>query len=128
MYSTWYSCGNGAAFEIDHVVAVEAGGDLVIHGRVGQQIACKLLDRELVVRHVLVVGLDHPVAPRPHRPQAVDVVAVGVGVAGKIEPLHRHALAIVRRGQQVVDTLLVGVGRLVGQKGVHFGGRGRQAG
>ncbi len=41
--------GNGAAFKVDHVIAVEAGGDLVVEGGVGQQIARQLLDGELVV-------------------------------------------------------------------------------
>ena len=31
---------------------------------------------------------------------AVDVVAVRIGVAGEVEPLHGHALAVVRRMQQ----------------------------
>ena len=39
--------GNRAALEIDHVIAIETGGDLLVHGRVGQQIAGELLDREL---------------------------------------------------------------------------------
>ena len=51
---------------------------------------------------------------------AVDVVAVGVGVAGEIEPLHGHALAVVRRGEQAVDLLLVGVGGFVGEEGVEL--------
>ena len=56
------------------------------------------------------------------------MVAVCVGIAGQIEPLHRHALAELRQRQQAVHLLLVGVGGLVGQEGVHFGGGGRQAG
>ena len=56
------------------------------------------------------------------------MVAVGVGIAGQVEPLHRHALAVLRQRQQAVHLLLVGVGGLVGEEGVHFGGRGRQAG
>ena len=58
----------------------------------------------------------------------IDVVAVGVGIAREIEPLHRHALAVLRQGQQAVHLLLVGVGGLVGEEGVDFGGGGRQAG
>ena len=112
--------GNRAALEVDHVVAIETGGDLVVRGGVGQQVAGELLDREAVERHVVVEGADHPVAPGPHVAMAVDVIAVGVGVAGEVEPLHGHALAVVRRGEQAVDLLLVGVGRFVGEEGVDF--------
>ena len=38
---------NRAAFEIDHVVAVETGGDLLLERGVGQQVAGQLLDGEL---------------------------------------------------------------------------------
>ena len=92
-----------------------------------QQIAGELLDRELVERQIAVEGADHPVAPRPHAAIAVDVVAVRVGVAGGVEPRHGHPLAVVRRLQERVDALLVGVGRTVGEKGVELGRRRRQA-
>ena len=94
----------------------------------GQQVAGQLLDRELVERQVAVEGVDDPVAPRPHAAQAVDVVAVRVGVAGRVEPGHGHPLAVARRLQQRVDALLVGVGRRVGEEGVDLGRRRRQAG
>ena len=59
---------------------------------------------------------------------AVDVIAVRVGVAGGIEPRHRHPLAVVRRLEQRVDPLLVRVRRLVGEERVDLGRRRRQAG
>ena len=60
---------------------------------------------------------------------AVDRVAVGVGVAGGVEPDEGHAFAEVRAGEQAVDELFVGVGRSsIGDEGFDFGGRGRQAG
>ena len=39
--------GNDAALGVDAVVAVEAGGDLLVEGGVGQHVAGDLLDREL---------------------------------------------------------------------------------
>ena len=59
---------------------------------------------------------------------AVDVVAVRVGIAGEIEPLHGHAFAVAGRLQQGVDALFVSVGRFIGQESVEFGDGGRQAG
>src|SRR5262245_27821024 len=37
-----------AAFEVNHMIAVEAAGDLLFQGRVGQQVAGDLLNRELI--------------------------------------------------------------------------------
>ena len=95
--------GNRPTLEVDHVVAIEARRHLLIARRVRQQVAGELLDRELIERQVAVERVDDPVAPRPHAAVAVDVVAVRVGVAGGVEPRHRHALAVARRLQQRVD-------------------------
>jgi hypothetical protein len=62
-----------------------------------------------------------------HVAVGVDVEAVRVGVAGEIEPAERHAFAIVRRGEQAVHLLLVGIGGFVGEEGGDLGGRGREA-
>ena len=83
---------------------------------------------ELVERHVAVEGVDHPIAPARHVAAAVDVVAVRVGIAGGVEPVEGHPLAVVRRGQQAIDQLFVGIGTRVGQKGIDLGRRRRQAG
>ena len=65
-----------------------------------------------------VERVDDPVAPRPHVALGVGLVAVGVGVAGRVEPVERHPLAVARRGEQAIDDLLVGVRRRVGEEGV----------
>ena len=70
---------------------------------VGQQVAGQLFDGELVERHVAVEGVDHPVAIRPDLAVVVEVDAVGVGVAGGVEPVAAAVLAPVRRGQQLID-------------------------
>ena len=60
---------------------VETGGDFLVDGRFGQQVAGHLLDRKPVERHVLFERVDHPIAVGPDRAVVVDVDAVGVGVA-----------------------------------------------
>ena len=87
---------DGAAFEIDHVVAIETGRDLLRVGCIGQQIAGKLLHGEAVIRHVFVECANDPISPMPHLASAVDVVAVRVGVSCQIQPLHGHAFAVSR--------------------------------
>ena len=57
-------------------VAVEAGGDLLLDGRVLQHVARDLLDREVAERQVAVERVDHPVAVLPGGAALVLLVAV----------------------------------------------------
>ena len=117
-----------APFGREHVVATEAGCDPLRPAGIGQEIAGELLHDEAVVGHVAGEGVDHPVAPRPLRPLLVVVVAVGVGVAGDVEPLQRHPLGMPWRGEQPIDHLPMSAGRLVGEECGPLVGRRRQAG
>ena len=83
-----------AAFAVLAMVPVEGGGYPLIEGRVGQHVARDLLDGELIERYVVVVGVDHPVAPPPHRPFAVCLIPVGIGVARGIQPFDRHPFTV----------------------------------
>jgi hypothetical protein len=112
---------------VEHRVAVEPGGDLLRRGGVRQQVPGELLDGEPVERHVGVERVDHPVAVRPDGARPVLLVAVGVGVPGQVEPPPRPPLAVVRRGEEPVHHLLVGVRRLVREEGIHLRRRRRQA-
>ena len=92
-------------FFVDHapfvggdVAAIEARGDVLIERAIGQQVAGELLDRELVERHVAVEGVDDPIAIGPDLAIVVEVDAVRVGVAGRVEPVAAAMLAPVRRG------------------------------
>ena len=107
---------------------MESGGDLLLDGRIGQQVAGNLLDGELVERHIAVEGVDHPVAIAPGvRPGQVFFVAVAIGVTRQIQPLPRPFFAIVRGEQQTVHKPLVRVGTRVGEKRSYFLRSGRQA-
>ena len=85
------------------VQPVERGRDPLLARRVGQQIAGELPGEELVVGQVVVERADDPVAIRRHVALDVGLVAVRVGVAREVEPVHRHPLAVGRRGQVAVD-------------------------
>src|SRR5207245_1044764 len=115
------------ALLVAHGVAMEAGGDAVVHGRIREQVSGDLLDRELVEGHVGVEGVDDPVAVGPDLARAVLLVAVGIGVAGEVEPTAGPALAVVGAGEEAVDELLVGVGGGVFGESVGFLGRRRKA-
>jgi hypothetical protein len=56
------------------------------------------------------------------------VVSHGVGIAHQVEPVHRHALAEVRRSEQPVHQLFVRIRIGIVDKRVHLFRRGRQAG
>ena len=77
---------------------------------------------------VVVEGVDDPVAPAGHVAAAVDVVAVRVGVAGGVEPVERHPLAVMGGGQQAIDELSHRRRAIVGEEGVDLPGRRRQPG
>ena len=98
--------GDDPALAVDAVIAVEPGRHALLGRRPRQHVAGELLDGEPVEGEVAVVGVDHPVAPRPVGAAGVGLVAVAVGIARGIEPLQRHPFAEVRAGQQRVDVAL----------------------
>jgi hypothetical protein len=101
--------GNNPPLGITTMIAVKARRDLLFERWLRQQVACQLFDRELIERHVAIQGFEDPVAPAPHEAFAVALVAIGVGVASRVEPVNRHSLCKARRGQQPIDDLLVRV-------------------
>ena len=119
----------GAPFEVDHHVAMKPAGDLLLERGAGQQVAGDLLDGEAVERQVAVEGVDDPFAILPDVAMVVDVIAVGVGIAGQVEPLAapsaRHSGAKPAAGRPAFRKPL---GLVVGHKGVDLGDRRRQAG
>ena len=60
-YSTAYSSGIDSPLGVPSVVPIDPRGDHLVRRRVRQEIAGDLLDRELIKRHVGVVGVDDPV-------------------------------------------------------------------
>ena len=127
--------GDDAPFVRRHVAAVEAAGDLRVENGVDvatrqflrDEISGELQDREPVERHVLVEGADYPLPVGPHLAEVVEVDAVGVAVAGIVEPVAAAVLAPLRLHEQAVDEPFVGVGVGVGHERLHVGRLGGQA-
>ena len=67
--------------------------ELLVGRRVGQQVARRLPQDELIVRQILVERANHPVAPRPDMHLAIGLIPERVGVSSHVEPLVRHPLA-----------------------------------
>ena len=116
------------AFTGDHVQAVETGGNELLPGGMGQEIAGELLPGELIERLVVIVGVDHIIPVGKNALVLVAVIPHGIAEADHIQPGHRHAFAIMRRSQQPVHLAFPGIGALVIHKGLHFCRCGRQAG
>src|SRR5262249_12716292 len=119
--------GNRSAFKIDYVIAIEARSDLLFDRCAREQVPCKLLDCEPVEGHVLVKGIDDPVAPAPYFAVAVDVVSVSVCIPREVEPLKSHPLAVMRRTKELVDARFVSIRGRVSEKGIDFSRGWRQA-
>ena len=117
-----------AALDLLRMQPVERGGQPLVVGRVGQQVAGELPREKIVVRQVVVERADHPVAPGPDVAVAIDLIAVGVRVPREVEPVHREVFAEARMPKQPVDDFLVGVGRVVIHEPVNLGQRRRQPG
>ena len=138
-----------------HVVAVEVAGNLAVGLRLGHlavadqvprsrgdEADCLLAVGRLGKEHVAgylfldepgvgLVGVertDTKVAIGPGiGPGLVLVVAVRVAVVDNVEPVPSPAFAVARRGQQPVDQFLVSRGISVGNEGIYFFRRRRQA-
>ena len=119
--------GVAAALAVGHMVALEAGRELLLGGRIREQVTGELFEGELVVRCVTVEGFDDPVAPRPVVAGRIRLEAVGVRVTRGIEPPHGHAFAVMRRGEETVDGSLISPGRSVGDERGGLGLRRRQS-
>ena len=90
------------------------------------QITSELPCRKLVERHVLVEGVDDPVAIRRDGVVLIAVIADGVGEPYEVEPVARHAFSVARRIEQTVDPPLVLVVAWVGQVSLDRGRFGWQ--
>ena len=88
--------GSHTTLLVDHVIAIKPGGHPLFDGSIRQQVAGDLFDGELVEALVVIKRANHPVAPRIQRAVAVHLIAVAVGIAGAIKPIHGHALAVMR--------------------------------
>ena len=110
-----------SAFGVDKRVTVKTGGNVLIGGRAGEEVAGNLLDRELIEGHIIVECLDDPVPPTPSvRPRTVRLVAVTVGVASHVKPVAAPSLTIVRRLEKTVHYVFVRIVRSIFEKRLDF--------
>ena len=86
----------GSTLTVAGGITVESGGNLLFGGGAGENIACDLLDRELVEGHVPVEGLDDPVSIAPGiRSEVILPITVTIRVAGQVQPATSPPFPIV---------------------------------
>src|SRR5439155_15878451 len=120
--------GIDAAFLVDLRIAMETTGDLLLEGRIWQQVAGQLFDGELIEGQVSIQRVQHPVPVFPDLARGIDAVAIGIGVTRGVEPPAAPTLAVVRRSQKPVRQAFPGVGPRVAEELLHFDRFGWQAG
>ena len=118
--------GDASSFAVQHVITVETCRDVLIQRRLLQLIACQLLDRELIKRHVAVERSNHPVPPRPECAGPVLLITIRIGVPGGIEPLCRQMLTKPLRSQQPVNDFFKCLRRIISEKCIDLGQCRRQ--
>ena len=109
--------------------AVEAGGDHHIPCGCGEQIPCSLPGDKLIPWQILIESTDDPVAVGPGGTVRVLVAAVGVPVAGRVQPITGHALTVGGGSEQTIGYFFKSVRGFIRQKGILFfqaGGQPRQ--
>ena len=119
---------HNAVFRVAPVIPVEARRQPLLEGRIRQHIPGQLFQHEPVKRLVPIEAVDDVIPPPPHHPLPVVLIAVGIGIARRIEPPRGHPLAKTRRSQQPVHQLLVSLRRGIPQKGIQLPRRRRQTG
>ena len=86
---------DGPAFAVEQVIAVKRGGDELILGGIGEEVAGELFGGKLIKGHVRIEGFDHPVAPDVLMRVTVLLETIAVGKPRGIQPGQGHAFAVV---------------------------------
>ena len=86
-----------SALGVTAVVTIEPGSNLLRDGRIRQQVSGNLFHHEPVERLIAIECLNYPVAPAPHLPLGVRLIAIGIGIPRRVQPTDGHALSITRR-------------------------------
>ena len=93
----------GPPFIIAQGRPMERRGDTLSHRGTFKQISGELFDGELIVRHIVVERMNHPIAVGPKIPCQILLVPFGIGVASQIEPQAAPMLPETWMDEQLLD-------------------------
>ncbi len=99
---------------------MKARGNALILSRPWKHVPGKLFDGELIEWHVSIEAANDPITVGPHAARSVLFVAVGVSVAGNVQPFSSPFFSVGRGSQKAIHDSNVGF--LVGflDKGFDF--------
>jgi hypothetical protein len=103
----------------------EATGDLIVEITFGDQISGELTEKELVIGRILIEQIDDSIPIGPHLTIVVEVKAVGVGIACRVEPHPSPVFSEARRVEQAVEYSPPGIWFLIFQERIDFRQGGR---
>ena len=86
----------GSSLIVGHRVAVEGGGEKLVVGRVGEEVAGQLFRNKLIIRFIVVERLNQPITISPNAPDIIPFIAFGVGITGEVHPWSGPTFTIVR--------------------------------
>jgi hypothetical protein len=111
----------GTTFRIGQGLTMKGRGQALHVAGIGQQITGQLRDGKLIKGHIRVDGIDDPVAITIGiGAWIVLLVSIGIGVAGHVEPMPAPTFAEMRRVQQAIHQVFVGVWVAVADKRFNF--------
>ena len=120
--------GRVVGFIVPRAGADHSGSNDRLLVAIGHLVAGQLIGHEPVVRHVVVEGVDHPVAIPPNVwLQLIALVAARLSEADEVEPVPRPAFAVMLGSEQFINQLLVSLRVFVIDESLHLSGGRRQA-
>ena len=106
----------------------EASRHVMVEALFIQFVAGQLHGEELVIGHIGVEGVDHPVSIAPgSRLEAIPFITVGLGPANQVEPVTTPVNSELGIGEQLIDTSLPAIWSGIGEITLHLLGSGRES-
>ena len=99
--------GTHTCFHIAGDRPMKSRRDLLPEIGLRQKIPRQLLDRKLIVRHVVVKSIDHPVAIGPRRSKLIGLKSIRVCISRQVEPVPCPSFAKTWRRQESVNLGLI---------------------
>ena len=103
----------------DLMIPVETCSQKLFLGMPRYLVACQLPGDKVFIREILVIGMDHPIAPWPLCAIIIILVPMRVGISRNIEPMQRHFFAILGASHQLVDYFFIGLRAIIRQEFIH---------
>src|SRR5690606_28791003 len=103
----------------DFMVSVKSCRQKLLFGSIRKQVSGDLPSDKLIIRHILVEGMNDPIPPRPLGAVIIILITMRIGIPGHLHPMSRHFFSIAFLSQELVNDLLIGILAIIGQKAIY---------